>query len=169
MVKQYAKYMRSGKVVKCSWTGCDYKLIENMDESADKVKAVLSSNYERYSLLGVWMVNWKKDEKFRERFTGNIEDCAKEREKYVAELRIADVTPANKIRFITPDYTTKFEVMDLGRVKVNGKVERVYFIDEYHFGFVGGLAYHICQYAEVCERSGIEVEPIERNTVLEML
>ena len=79
------------------------------------------------------------------------------------------MTPANKIRFITPDYTTKFEVMDLGRVKVNGKVQKVYYIDDYHFGFVGGLAYHICQYAEVCERSDIEVKPLEANGTLWML
>ena len=54
-----------------------------------------------------------------------------------------------------------FEADDLSMVLVDGKPKRVYYHDEYHFGFVDGLAYHICQFAEICERSGIEVKPIE--------
>ena len=169
MVKQYAKYMKYGKVVECSWTAEHYKLIEDMDESKDTVKAVAVDNWRRYELLGAWIRNWNKDEKFRERFTGNIEECTKEHDGYETELRIADVTPANKIRFITSEYKTIFEADDLSLVKVDGKAKRAYYIDECHFGFVGGLAYHICQFAEICERSGIEVKPIEKNTVLGLL
>lgn len=169
MMKQFAKHMRYGKVVKSSWTGEHYKLIEDMDETKDSVKVVAVDNYERYRMLGAWLENWKKDEKFRERFTRNIEECAKEREGYEVELPVKDLNPANKIRFITSEYKTIFEIEDLSMVLVDGKPKRAYFIDEYHFGFVGGLAYHICQFAEACERSGIEVKPIEKNTVLGLL
>ena len=169
MVKQYAKYMRYGKVVRCSWTAWDYKLIEDMDAEKATVKAVLLDNYERYRLLGIWIENWNKDSGFRERFTENIDACIKEREAYVEELRISDVTPVNEIRFITPHYDTKFVVNDLGRVKVNGKTQKVYYIDEYHFGFVDGAVYHICEFAELCEKNGIDINPVMRNTVLEQL
>ena len=169
MVKQFAKYMKYGKVVECSWTAGHYKLIEDMDEAKETVMAVAVDNWRRYELLGAWMRNWDKDEKFRERFTGNIEECAKERKGYEEELRIKYVKPANRIRFITSEYKTIFEADDLSMVLVDGKSKRAYYIDEYHFGFVGGLAYHICQFAEICERSGIEVKPIEKNTVLGLL
>lgn len=84
-------------------------------------------------------------------------------------MKISEITPHDKIRFITPSYETKFEVADLSLVSVNGTAARVAYIDEYHFTFVDkinvnlyGGCFHICQFAEICEKENIEVKPIEK-------
>ena len=160
MLKMYAKYMKNGKLVKSSWTDEVYQLIENMDAEKGTVKAVAVKNSNRYDTLCAWLRNWNNDKGFRERFSGNIEDCKIEKENYEQVLKISDVTPANVIRFITSGYKTKFTVGDLSKVKVNGRTETVAYIDGYHFCFVeSNDVFHICEFAEFCERSGIEVKP----------
>lgn len=167
MNKKYAKYMRYGKTVKSQWTEALYKLVEDMDENNDTVKAVSMDVLRRYDLLNAWIRNYNHDKSFRERFTLDIKECEKERDSYVQELRISDVTPADKIRFIYPDYTDKFEVTNLSNVLVNGKPRRVIYIDGYHFAFADTHAmFHICEFAELCQRNGLTVKPQENNTTL---
>jgi hypothetical protein len=81
-------------------------------------------------------------------------------QSYETELQITDIEPANKIQFITPNYKTKFEVKNLDSILVNGESRRVIFLDETHFQFEKGSCYHICQWAELCDKNGIEINPI---------
>lgn len=68
------------------------------------------------------------------------------------------------IRFITPDYMEKFILQDGGRIRVvlsDGVTleKSCRYIDGYHVE-IGNNIYHICEYAELCERNRIKVEPI---------
>lgn len=160
MDKKYARYMTYGKLVTDEKTGVTYKLIEDMSESRDTVLAVNMDNWRRYELLKAWMQNWEKDKSFRERFTQNIEECAAEKKSYEEAVRIKKVSPVNSIRFIYPDYTEKFQILNFGKVMVDGSERTAYYIDDYHFGFIGGCVYHICEFAEICERSGKKVKMV---------
>ena len=170
MEKTFVRHMTWGKQVKSS-TGVIYKLVESMDESKESVKAVSMDNWGRYDLLKAWVRNWEQNSMgFRERFTENIEDCRTEMQSYEEEVKIADIVPHDIIRFITPNYQTKFEVKKLTKVLVNGKAATVAYMDECHFTFADtigmnlyGGCFHICQFAELCEKNGIEVNPIENE------
>ena len=159
MLKKFAKYMRYGKKVEYGPAGIIYNLVQDMptDGNARSVLAVREDKWERYSLLKTWSGN----------HVGLTEDEQKEMSGYVESLEIEAVTPGNTIRFITSDYQTKFRVMDLTQIRVNGEVARVAYLDEHHFTFVDAFAvnlwggcFHICQFAELCEAEGIEVEPV---------
>lgn len=156
MDKKFAKYMNYGKrVTDCN--GTVYKLIEEA-EGKETVKAVREDNLKRYDLLTAWVRNWDTNSgSFRERFTGDIEDCRKERVGYEESVNVAKIIPCDKVRFISSDYKTKFEVDNFSEVLVNGERRTVVYLDDYHFKFIGGWTYHICQYAELCEKNGIEV------------
>jgi len=39
-------------------------------------------------------------------------------------------------------------------------VQRVIYLDSHHFQFWGGFCYHICEFAELCEKNGNIVEPV---------
>ena len=159
MEKKYAKYMRYGTAVECD--NEVYKLIEDMSGEADTVKVIPMSCKERYYLLIAWMQNWKSNSMgFRDRFTGNIEDIEIEKLSYETELKIEDVTPCDIIRFIDSNYREKFKVKNFSIISVNGTQRQVYYIDECHFGFIRGDIYHICQFAEICERNNIVVAQI---------
>jgi len=159
MEKNFARFMRWGKLVTNSALE-KFKLIENMGEN-DTIKAVNMDNWQRYDLLRAWIRNYESNSMgFRDRFTGNIEDCKIEMQSYETELRITGIKPANKIRFITSDYKTKFEITDFDSVLVNGEPRRAIYLDEYHFQFEKGSCYHICQWAEMCEKNAIEVKQI---------
>ena len=166
MVKSFSKYMRFGKLVKSLLTAEVYKLIEDMDENKDTVQAVNINDWERYRLLLAWEQNYKQSEDFRERFAKQgerIEDCEAERKGYIIDLAIANISPCNKVRFIDTHYNTKFIVEDLKNVIFNGKVKRVIYYDDYHFSFEDGRVFHICEFAELCEKNNIEVFPIEKK------
>lgn len=160
MDKIFAKYMKWGRKVKSSWTGDTFKLVEDMDESKPTVLAVNESNVQRYDTLRAWLRNWENDESFRKRFTGSIEDCRLEKASYEESLKVSDITPNDIVRFITPQYETMFSVTNLSNVKVDGKIRRVIYVDDYHFMFEAGSAFHICQYAEICKQNGTKVEMI---------
>lgn len=71
------------------------------------------------------------------------------------------------IRFIEPDYTEKFQILDGGKIIITtawGKEERTCrYIDEYHTE-VGSQLYHICQFAELMHRNGATYEPKPEET-----
>lgn len=74
------------------------------------------------------------------------------------------------IRFITPGYKEKFRIEDGDMVRIrrfDGAVlDRVCrYIDEYHVEIGGGRGdlYHICQFAELMERSGNSVIPLRNS------
>ena len=166
IAKTLRKYMRYGKLVESDWTGETYKLLDDMDESKEFVKAVNTSDLRRFDLLSAWVRNWDSDSSgFRKRFEENGEDIEAvraERESFITELKCDNVSTADKVRFITPNYENLFEVKNLGKVLVNGKAKPVYYIDECHFGFIEhGCIYHICELAELAERNGIKVEPLQ--------
>ena len=159
--------MRYGKTVKHTPSGKVFVLVEAMDENKDAVAAVSRENESRYNLLGAWIRNWEHDYSgFRERFSGDIEECRKERQGYIESLKISEVEPNDNVRFITPDYDTKFVAKDLSMVSVNGTLRRVVYYDEYHFAFANEKNYlgsgwvHICEYAELCENNGTVVSPL---------
>jgi len=168
-MKEFARYMRYGKLVQVVSTGEVYSLVADMDGEKEKVQAVNRNNLERFRLLTAWAQNWEQNSNgFRDRFTHDIEECKAERQGYIEEITIVDLSPYNTIRFITPNYETKFIVKDLSHISVNGVVARVAHLDEYHFTFVDkismnlyGGCFHICQFAELCEVHGHEVKLIE--------
>ena len=171
MDAKYAKYMRSGKTVKSKSTGIVYHLVEDMQENEPTVKAVASTSYNDYQMCKAWIRNWDSDMPgFRKRFqenTGSIEDIRAKGTAYEKDIAVSDVEPADKIRFITPDYKDIFHVRDLGAVSVNGKVAHVTYIDATHFTFmdtfamnVYGGCFHICQFAELCEKEKITLKKI---------
>jgi hypothetical protein len=160
MEKTYAKFMKWGRLVNNKSSEV-FKLIEDMDNNNNTVKVVNMNNWKRYDLLKAWIRNYESNSMgFRDRFDENIEDCKKEMQSYETELQITDIEPANKIQFITPNYKTKFEVKNLDSILVNGESRRVIFLDETHFQFEKGSCYHICQWAELCDKNGIEINPI---------
>lgn len=162
MNQEYAKYLRFGKMVMNHLTAEQYRLIASANSKDNTVDAVRVENISRFDLLTAWIGNWERNSMgFRQRWDGDIEQCKRELESYVVTLNLSDIEPSNKIRFITPNYDTLFEVTDLKTVKVNGEVRRVYYLDDCHFGFVGGAVYHICEFAELCKRNGIKVEQMQ--------
>ena len=68
------------------------------------------------------------------------------------------------IRFIDPHYHELFRMPDGGQVRLtyrDGKsvVRTCRYVDEYH-AEIGSNLYHICEFAEMAEQSGIKVEPV---------
>lgn len=68
------------------------------------------------------------------------------------------------IRFIDPHYQEQFRIADGEKISIklgDGKtMERTCrYIDDYHLE-VGTNLYHICEFAELCERNGHTVEPV---------
>jgi len=90
------------------------------------------------------------------------------------EERIAaeDVEPCIKVRFITPEYKTIFEVTDFGFVKFdtydNRTVVKRVIADDCgsddlsacHFHFEGDFCWHICEFAERVNPNGNRVRPV---------
>jgi hypothetical protein len=70
------------------------------------------------------------------------------------------------IRFIDPHYNELFRMPDGGQVRLTYRdgrsvVRTCRYIDDYH-AEIGCSLYHICEFAEMCEQSGIKVEPVTR-------
>ena len=126
--------------------GIRYVLLEDYTGQTE-IRAVRSDRKREYDLRIAWIRN-------------NVGDPAKHR------LAIASMTtllparrmiPSDMIRFITSRYNDLFYVPNFGTVLVDGKPRQVYYIDDCHFGFVGGSVFHICEYAEMRERRGIQI------------
>lgn len=159
--KEFKKFFRLGKLVKSDWTEETFYLTEEM-EGKEVIHAVNTRNLQRYELLGAWMRNYENSEEFKKRFTEdgkNIEAVKAERASLIEVLRCSDISPANKVRFITSKYEELFEVEDLGTVIFDGKGKKVVYLDEYHFMFADTqVVYHVCEFAERAERTGSVVE-----------
>lgn len=73
------------------------------------------------------------------------------------------------ISFITPDYKEKFRVADGEKIRIIGvdgnfRDRICRYIDDTHFeteGEFGGTLYHICEFAELCEKTGSRVIPLD--------
>jgi hypothetical protein len=175
MTKDFARYMTYGKKVESLYTADTFKLIEDMSADKDTVKVVQENEYEVYNRLRAW--ERSTDNGLWERLTASgktKEGVSAERKGMEQDLRIDAIRPCDKVRFITSDYKTLFFVNNFNRVMVtfsDGKtvVARVAYIDECHFTFVDGIAmnlyggaFHICQFAEECERTGCKVSEVEK-------
>lgn len=73
------------------------------------------------------------------------------------------------IRFIDSHYNEQFHIADGDKITIkysDGKTaERTCrFIDDYHLE-VGTNLYHICEFAELCDRNGHTVEPVEKENM----
>lgn len=166
MDKAYAKYMKFGGMV--AYAGKKYKLVADMNEKEETVKAVSMDNWGRYHMLSAWIMNWEQNSiGFRDRFTGNIEDCRAERTTYEVELKIQDVQPCDKVRFVKTRGHEEFEVTNLSRVLVDGEAAMVVYMDETHFTFADkistrlyGGCFHIDQFAEICDANNVDVRQI---------
>lgn len=71
------------------------------------------------------------------------------------------------IRFIDSRYNEKFRIADGDKITIryssgNSAERTCRYIDEYHLE-VGSNFYHICEFAEMCERNGHTVEPAEKT------
>ncbi|MBR0302259.1 MAG: hypothetical protein IJQ80_00250 [Clostridia bacterium] len=84
---------------------------------------------------------------------------------YIADWLDKHLREAERgIRFIDPHYNELFRMPDGGQVRLtyrDGKsvVRTSRYIDDYH-AEIGSSLYHICEFAEMCEQSGIKVEPV---------
>ena len=84
---------------------------------------------------------------------------------YVADWLDKHMKEAEKgLRFIDSHYNELFRMPDGGQVRLtyrDGKsvVRTCRYIDDYH-AEIGSSLYHICEFAEMCEQSGIKVEPV---------
>lgn len=84
---------------------------------------------------------------------------------YVADWLDKHLREAERgIRFIDPHYTELFRMPDGGQVRLtyrDGKsvVRTCRYVDDYH-AEIGSCLYHICEFAEMCEQSGIKIEPV---------
>lgn len=68
------------------------------------------------------------------------------------------------IRFIDSNYNEKFRIADGGKISItksNGERTEKFcrYIADYHLE-VGTNLYHICEFAELCEKNGVIVEPV---------
>ena len=68
------------------------------------------------------------------------------------------------IRFIDSNYNEMFRIADGGKISItksNGERTEKFcrYIDDYHLE-VGTNLYHICEFAELCEKNGVIVEPV---------
>ena len=155
ITKEQRRFMRYGKRV--MFQNHEYKLVADMTEEKETVKAVPVDEYRRYELLTAWSRN----------SVGLTEEQQEELAAIPQNIPCEECEPANRIRFITSGYQTLFEVSDLGRIFVNGKEKMVVYIDDYHFYLVNGTGwaecYHICEFAELCEHNGIAVHPVAVN------
>lgn len=160
MDKEFAKYMKYGKLVTHTPDGENYKIVDiefgfgnKLDK--DSVKCVAKCNLNRYELLRAWSNN----------HVGLTEDQRQEMNDYMVELPFDDLEPANTVRFITPHYENLFEVKDLSIVMVNDTPYRVVYQDETHMdlrnpdGSYGMGTFHICEFAEKTLNHGARVEP----------
>ena len=157
MEKKLMEYMRIGH--KAEYAGKEYSLLDSIKETCPTVKAVDMSNKCRYELLRAWSQN----------HVGVTDAQRKEMLSYEEQIPTDALVPSDKIRFITSDYKTKFEVKNFDFVIVNEKKVQVAYLDAYHFAFVGqslplwGGCFHICHFAEICERNGNHVAPIQKS------
>lgn len=68
------------------------------------------------------------------------------------------------IRFIDSNYNEMFRIADGGKISItksNGERTEKFcrYIDDYYLE-VGTNLYHICEFAELCEKNGVIVEPV---------
>lgn len=155
MCKNFLKYMTYGKHVISSYTNEEYVLTETYAGSTKEgfCLCVSVKNYGRYSVLRALETNG-----------GLSAEGRMEKETYETELLLNAIQPADRIRFIRSNYEELFSVKDFGFIEIDGKVQRVVYLSEYHFAFLDGgkrtSIWHICQFAEFVECNGICVKPI---------
>ena len=75
----------------------------------------------------------------------------------------------NSIRFIDSGYNEKFRVNDGDKILIHTRngttLEReCKYIDDYHTQ-IGSDVFHICEFAELCERNGHTVEPAGKEKI----
>lgn len=155
MKKEHRKYMRLGKTVRCN--GKEYRLLEDVPEEGSRVKAVRYDNKRRYELLRAWSRNQ----------VGLKEGEKEEMEGYEESLEIDSLEPADKIRFIDPNYNDLFILPDFGKVRIGDREYTAVYIDSCHLYLIGEsgypLCYHICQLAEWRERNGLSCGPVKEG------
>ena len=165
MERKYVRFMTYGKNVKVAEKV--FVLIENATPTKDMVKVVASEHAKRYQLLCKWCENWDHDFRFRARFHLDIQKVRREKETYVIEIPIDCMEAIDQIRFIDPTYKTLFHVKNFGQIKIGDETYIVSHIDDYHFYLLDPneesayeRCFHICQFAEICDRNHLTVEPV---------
>lgn len=127
-----------------TYSGEEYTLLDEYD-GRETLKAVKKTDCDEYTTRRAWLQNHVGSEAENRQVMESLEFL----------LPADEIVPSDKVRFITSKYETLFEVMNFGFIRENGKIKQVYFMDPYHFAFVdSGVCWHICQYAEACERVG---------------
>lgn len=128
--------------------GIRYVLLEDYTGQTE-IRAVRNDRKREYDLRMAWIRN-------------NVGDPVEHRMAIASMTTLLPthrMVPSDKVRFVTSRYNDLFYAPNFGIVKVDGEPRQVYFVDDYHFGFVGGSVFHICEYAEMRERRGIQIAP----------
>ena len=153
MRKEYAAYLTYGAHIK---RGMDrYFITGSYDEGSGKIPCV-NIKYQRiWTSLHTYSGNKRTEESQVK--VGDL----------VEYLTVEEVEPLGQVRFIDCHYQDKFLVPAFGRVRINEEVRVAVPIDDYHLFLIkedqpsSARSYHICQFAELCERYHIKVEPID--------
>ncbi len=146
-----------GKYVRIS--GTRYRLISKPDDHGN-IMAVKEKDFSRYSTL-----------RARSNFMKVTPDQLEEMASYEEQICLIGAEPVGAIRIIDPHYNNKFVVKDLDYIYVNDIKSQVVGVESdsgngagaCHFRFLSGVGYkgqvfHICEFAEICERSHVKVE-----------
>lgn len=167
MEKKFVRFIDYGKRLLHKNTKKEYIVVDtDVTRNARKQQdaelfdflCVERANYSHYERLGAWIRNNVDPAK--------TESYKIERASFEMLLKCDEVESLNEIEFITPAYKEKFKVRNFGWVSLStsDKPKQVVYYDATHFGFLSETGYvsnvyHICQFAEMCERNGIEVKP----------
>ncbi len=157
----YAEHIGFGSRVRDIYTGEVYRTVEDeFTRDPDGTECVAEKDYKQYLNL-----------KSKEEIGALTEEEKKQLSTMVTYADAGSFETADTIRFITPKYETLFRIRNLGRILVNGTEKRVVYLDDTHFTFTEGSGafgcFHICQFAELVEKNGWTVEPIEEDLVEE--
>lgn len=155
----YAEHIGFGSRVRDIDSGEVYRIVEDeFTREPYGTECVAEKDYKQY-------LNLKAKEEI-----GTLSEEEKNRlSDMVTYADAASFETADTIRFITSKYETLFRIRNLGRIIVNGTEQRVVYLDDTHFTFTEGSGafgcFHICHFAELVEKNGWTVEPVEEDLV----
>ena len=161
--KEDYRYFTYGRRV--LYDGQQWELRGSMSENVDgMVPAVCAEDVRRHELLTAWKHN----------HVGLTPEQEAELAGLVHLIPCEACEPADIVRFIDPSYRELFRVTSGDRISVNGDVYRVFSLDTgaYHIAITDGegrvagktlgSCFHICEFAEIAQRRGWHVAPVEQ-------
>ena len=163
MKKYFTKFLRLNKIVDNE--GTEYECLDYPHGEVDTVRAVKSSDFDRYDLLRAW-----KNNKII------APEGEVEMEGYVVTLNTADIMPIDTIRICNENWDDVFEIRNLSELSITFPYDNttaiylavregsshVSLLKKKEDGTYGySNVYHIHQLGEIAGRNGWVITPIE--------